>query len=314
MKPTSRRDLLYIILSMFVLTLGTVFIPFFSFFAMCVMPVPVVWMYMRATWRETAALAIGAVILTVYWGGSYGGTVETGFFCLSGMIMGFGLRKRRSFFHCWGSGFIVLCAMAAVLAIRLYVVQGVTVFTYVQQFVILWGERLTAMATAQGMGEADKVALQTQLQSLWHTVPYMVPSLLVEIFSLSAWITLRLAIFQLHRQGQKEVSFLPVRCWDMGRGMVYLYIVSLVLKYWGTTRSWIWVQWTGENLLQIAFFFICVQGISFLFSFLQARKKSVVFQGLVLLLFFCIPFFSYIVFVLGLADLLFSYRRNKAVL
>lgn len=314
MKPTSRRDLLYIILSMFVLTLGTVFIPFFSFFAMCVMPVPVVWMYMRATWRETAALAIGAVILTVYWGGSYGGTVETGFFCLSGMIMGFGLRKRRSFFHCWGSGFIVLCAMAAVLAIQLYVVQGVTVFTYVQQFVILWGERLTAMATAQGMGEADKVALQTQLQSLWHTVPYMVPSLLVEIFSLSAWITLRLAIFQLHRQGQKAVSFLPVRCWDMGRGMVYLYIVSLVLKYWGTTRSWIWVQWTGENLLQIAFFFICVQGISFLFSFLQARKKSVVFQGLVLLLFFCIPFFSYIVFVLGLADLLFSYRRNKAVL
>lgn len=314
MKPTSRRDLLYIILSMFVLTLGTVFIPFFSFFAMCVMPVPVVWMYMRATWRETAVLAIGAVILTVYWGGSYGGTVETGFFCLSGMIMGFGLRKRRSFFHCWGSGFIVLCAMAAVLAIRLYVVQGVTVFTYVQQFVILWGERLTAMATAQGMGEADKVALQTQLQSLWHTVPYMVPSLLVEIFSLSAWITLRLAIFQLPRQGQKAVSFLPVRCWDMGRGMVYLYIVSLVLKYWGTTRSWIWVQWTGENLLQIAFFFICVQGISFLFSFLQARKKSVVFQGLVLLLFFCIPFFSYIVFVLGLADLLFSYRRNKAVL
>lgn len=314
MKPTSRRDLLYIILSMFVLTLGTVFIPFFSFFAMCVMPVPVVGMYMRATWRETAALAIGAVILTVYWGGSYGGTVETGFFCLSGMIMGFGLRKRRSFFHCWGSGFIVLCAMAAVLAIRLYVVQGVTVFTYVQQFAILWGERLTAMATAQGMGEADKVALQTQLQSLWHTVPYMVPSLLVEIFSLSAWITLRLAIFQLPRQGQKAVSFLPVRCWDMGRGMVYLYIVSLVLKYWGTTRSWIWVQWTGENLLQIAFFFICVQGISFLFSFLQARKKSVVFQGLVLLLFFCIPFFSYIVFVLGLADLLFSYRRNKAVL
>lgn len=240
--------------------------------------------------------------------------METGFFCLSGMIMGFGLRKRRSFFHCWGSGFIVLCAMAAVLAIRLYVVQGVTVFTYVQQFAILWGERLTAMATAQGMGDADKVALQTQLQSLWHTVPYMVPSLLVEIFSLSAWITLRLAIFQLHRQGQKAVSFLPVRCWDMGRGMVYLYIVSLVLKYWGTTRSWIWVQWTGENLLQIAFFFICVQGISFLFSFLQARKKSVVFQGLVLLLFFCIPFFSYIVFVLGLADLLFSYRRNKAVL
>ena len=102
MKPTSRRDLLYIILSMFVLTLGTVFIPFFSFFAMCVMPVPVVWMYMRATWRETAALAIGAVILTVYWGGSYGGTVETGFFCLSGMIMGFGLRKRRSFFSLLG--------------------------------------------------------------------------------------------------------------------------------------------------------------------------------------------------------------------
>ena len=32
MKPTSRRDLLYIILSMFVLTLGTVFIPFFFFF------------------------------------------------------------------------------------------------------------------------------------------------------------------------------------------------------------------------------------------------------------------------------------------
>lgn len=314
MKPTSRRDLLYIILSMFVLTLGTVFIPFFSFFAMCVMPVPVVWMYMWATWRETAALAIGAVILTVYWGGSYGGTVETGFFCLSGMIMGFGLRKRRSFFHCWGSGFIVLCAMAAVLAIRLYVVQGMTVFTYVQQLAIFWGERLTAMATAQGMGDADKVALQAQLQSLWHTVPYMVPSLLVEIFSLSAWITLRLAIFQLHRQGQKAVSFLPVRCWDMGRSMVYLYIVSLVLKYWGTTRSWIWVQWTGENLLQIAFFFICVQGISFLFSFLQARKKSGVFQGLVLLLFFCIPFFSYIVFVLGLADLLFSYRRNKAVL
>lgn len=43
--------------------------------------------------------------------------------------------------------------------------------------------------------------------------------------------------------------------------MIYLYILALVMKYWGVTREIDWLNIIGMNLSQLAYFFFVFRGL-----------------------------------------------------
>ena len=96
--------------------------------------------------------------------------------------------------------------------------------------------------------------------------------------------------------------------------MIYLYILAIVMKYWGTTRDIQWLNIIGINLNQMAFFFICIQGIAFAFYFLDRRFKiGTGVQALLLVMFFVLPVFSYLAFIIGIIDMLANYRKKQGM-
>ena len=79
--------------------------------------------------------------------------------------------------------------------------------------------------------------------------------------------------------------------------MIYLYILALVMKYWGVTRDIAWLNIIGMNLNQIAFFFICIQGIAFVFYLLSRRfHLGNGLQALILISFLSCLFFRMLPF------------------
>ena len=77
------------------------------------------------------------------------------------------------------------------------------------------------------------------------------------------------------------------------------------MKYWGVTRDITWLNIIGMNLNQIAFFFICIQGIAFVFYLLSSRfRLGNGLQALILISFFVMPVFSYAAFLAGIFDML----------
>lgn len=127
-----------------------------------------------------------------------------------------------------------------------------------------------------------------------------------------AYVNVKVSQFFLQRLGFDVRPFLPIRYWEMPRGVIYLYILALVMKYWGTTRSIEWLNIIGLNLNQMAFFFICIQGLAFLFYFLDRRFHiSTGLQAVIIALFFVMPVFSYAAFIMGLIDMLANIRKKQ---
>lgn len=93
--------------------------------------------------------------------------------------------------------------------------------------------------------------------------------------------------------------------------MIYLYILALVMKYWGVTREIDWLNIIGMNLSQLAYFFLCVQGIALILYLINRRfQLRNGLQALILILFFVMPVFSYAAFVAGIFDMLANYRKK----
>lgn len=87
------------------------------------------------------------------------------------------------------------------------------------------------------------------------------------------------------------------------------------MKYWGVTRDITWLNIIGMNLNQIAFFFICIQGIAFVFYLLSRRfHLGNGLQVLILIAFFVMPVFSYAAFLAGIFDMLTNYRKKGRTL
>jgi len=119
----------------------------------------------------------------------------------------------------------------------------------------------------------------------------------------------------LTRQGYDIQPFMPIRLWEIPRAMVYLYVLAMVMKYWGASRQIVWLNMMSVNLEQLASFFICIQGLAFILYLLHHRfvlRSSS--QALLALMVMIIPMFQIGAFFFGLADMLLNYRKKKEAL
>lgn len=86
------------------------------------------------------------------------------------------------------------------------------------------------------------------------------------------------------------------------------------MKYWGVTRDIAWLNIIGMNLNQIAFFFICIQGIAFVFYLLSRRfHLGNGLQALILISFLSCLFFVCCLLA-GIFDMLTNYRKRSYAL
>lgn len=108
---------------------------------------------------------------------------------------------------------------------------------------------------------------------------------------------------------------LPLRYWEIGRPVLYLYVLAQVMQYWGTTRHIFWLNAGGINLDNFTFFLLSVNGLAVIFFFLERRFHVTVWtRTLVILVYIFIPVpVQYLTFLLGLADALFHFRRKYRI-
>ena len=169
-----------------------------------------------------------------------------------------------------------------------------------------------AQYKTSGMSDIQLAEARMQLEEVRRLLPSMLPMFLCLAMAVIAYINVKISQLVLVRLGFSIKPFLPIRYWEISRSVIYLYVLALVMKYWGTTRDIEWLSIAGVNLNQVAFFFICIQGLAFLFYFLDRRFHiSTGLQVLIIILFFVMPVFSYAAFAAGLMDMLLNYRKKR---
>lgn len=299
---------------MLILALLSTYLPFFSFIGYFIMPIPMTILFVKYGLRQAILLGVTAGILMGIFIDPLTAVIQIATFGAVGIALGAGFKEK------WSPAKLLMGVTAALigtaigLAALMYGVMDVNIVASLGDVFDTLTQETMEQYKNSGMSELQLAETKAQLDEVRRLLPTMLPMFMCLAMAIIAYVNVKVSQFFLQRLGFDVRPFLPIRYWEMPRGVIYLYILALVMKYWGTTRSIEWLNIIGMNLNQMAFFFICIQGLAFLFYFLDCRFHiSTGLQAVIIALFFVMPVFSYAAFIMGLIDMIANIRKKQSM-
>ena len=299
---------------MLILALLSTYLPFFSFIGYFIMPIPMTILFVKYGLRQAILLGITAGILMGIFIDPLTAIIQIATFGAVGIALGAGFKEKWPPAKLLMGVTVALIGTAIGLAALMYGVMDVNIVAALGDVFDTLMQETMEQYKNSGMSELQLAETKAQLEEVRRLLPTMLPMFMCLAMAIIAYVNVKVSQFFLQRLGFDVRPFLPIRYWEMPRGVIYLYILALVMKYWGTTRSIEWLNIIGLNLNQMAFFFICIQGLAFLFYFLDRRFHiSTGLQAVIIALFFVMPVFSYAAFIMGLIDMLANIRKKQSM-
>lgn len=285
------------------------YVPFFRFFGLIIIPLPLLLMYMKFSFRYAMLTAVAAIVLMVFTLGPVVAFIE-GLTCLVGIAIGLGFKKQ------WNSTKLLIAVTIALVVLWSAVMAVTFVVTGINPIMDLLQAMYAVvdqMVQAQ-QGQLDPVELmkyKAEMENFKLLLPSLLPFLLCLAMAVFGYANIKLSQVVLKRLGIEVKPFLPIRYWEIPHSMIYLYVLGMVMKYWGTTRNIDGLTSIGLNFYMIAYFFICAAGLAFVFAILHQRVKlRTSVQVLLAVVLFFFPPLAMMLFFLGLFDMLLQYRKK----
>lgn len=296
---------------MLVIALLSTYIPFFAAIGHTIMPMPITIVYMKYSLRYAIMTGVVAAVLMGIFIDPVSAIIQFVGFSIIGLTLGVGFRRQWPAAQMLISVTIALVSVAIGLMGILYATMNVNIpGEFVQAFQSAIDTTI-AQSAQSGASDVQMVEVKAQLEQMRRVLPSLLPILICLAMSITAYLNIKIAQLILSRLGFSLRPFLPIRCWEIPRGMIYLYILALVSKYWGNAWDLDWLSSLALNVYGMAVFFICIQGLAFIFAILHQRfavRTSI--QVLIGVLVFIVPGVSMLPFFLGLFDMLLQYRRK----
>lgn len=299
---------------MVILALLSTYVPFFSFIGFFIMPIPMTIIFVKYGMRQAILLGIVAGVLMGIFIDPLTAIVQMLTFGAVGIALGLGFTKQWAPAKMLLGVTAALIGTAAIFAALVYAVMDVNLVTLFTETFDTIAEQVLQQYKDTGMSAIELAETKAQLEEVRRILPTMLPMLMCLAMAIIAYVNVKVCQFFLRRLGFNVTPFLPIRYWEMPRGVIYLYILALAMKYWGATRSIDWLMIIGVNLNQMAFFFVCIQGLAFLFYVLDRRFHiGSGLQAVIIALFFCMPVCSYAAFILGIVDMIANIRKKQGM-
>lgn len=297
---------------MVVLAVLSTYVPFFSMIGFLIMPIPIAIMYMKFGIRQAILTGVVAGLLMSITISPLVAIIQIFTFGTVGVAIGAGFRYEWSpvkMLFGVTAAFIVTGTLFIGAA---YVFMDVNVFTTMQTMFSEMTNEIIAQYEAGGMSEVQIVESKQQFKQVQQLLPSLLPLLFCLATAIMSYLNIKVSQVILRRLGFSVQPFLPIRSWEIPRCMIYLYILAIVMNYWGTSRDLQWLYIMGINLYQMAFFFISIEGLALLFYLLDRRFHiGNGLQALIIISFFVMPVFTYAAFMAGLFDMLTNYRKKR---
>lgn len=300
---------------MLLFALLSTYVPVFSFFGYFIMPVPMTIIFMKYGLRYAMLLGVTVGFLMGVFIDPITALFQLLIFGSVGIALGAGFKYQWSAVRLLATVAVVLAGSFAFTCFLAYLVLDINIFTQLNDLFTQVTDAMAAEYRAQGMSDIQITEAMAQLAEIREILPSLLPMIFALGMVIMAYVHIAFSQVILRRLGFSVQSFLPIRYWEMPRCMIYLYILALVMKYWGSTRNIDWLNIIGMNLSQLSYFFLCIQGIALILYLIHRRfhlKNGL--QALIIILFFAMPVFSYAAFVAGIFDMLANYRKKDYTL
>jgi uncharacterized protein YybS (DUF2232 family) len=260
----------------------------------------------RRGWKQGIYLLLAALILTMLFG-SFLSIPTTLLFGTSGIVIGYLYKKNRSRFEVLSFGTIAFL-------LNLLLLYGVitTIFDInpIEEAKKVADESiLMTREMMEGFGQTFNDDQLKQLEQALDMAPLMIPTVIVLVSVLLAFITQLISTPVLKRLGFQIEKWPPFRTLRLPRSLIWYYLLVMILMIVPMDQNS--TLFLGVfNLFYILQLLMVLQGLSFIFHYCYHKNiaKGIPITILILTLF--LPFLLYIVRIIGIIDLGFNIREK----
>lgn len=292
-----------------VLLLIVLFVPFIFLFGLVILPIPFIVYAERYDYKPALMMFLVALILTALFATivSLPLTLLAG---IGGITIGTALYRQRKPYEVWARGTISFISAIIVIILMMQFALDLNIYTETEKLINESFEMTKSTVEMLNLDiDAEQLAL---LQEQMSSFPDLLPAAIAIMSIFISLATLWLSFKTINRTRQKDYRFPPFRQFSLPKGIIWIYILSLVGVLFVTDAESVWyIAALNGSMLFITLFII--QGFSFVF-FLSKEKKWHPSVPIIIVIFsILIPFISMIIMrIIGIIDVLFNLKERLA--
>lgn len=290
-----------------VLLVVSFFIPYLVIVAYFVLPLPFIIYAYRYDWKPAVIMLLAAAIIaslfaTVF---SLPTTVIAG---IGGIMIGAAMHRNTPGFETLARGTV---GVVVGLLFAYLFAQFVTGIDFSEKFDQLLDESITNSQHVMGQLGMDKGMDQQfeMLRKQFEAFKLLIPSMMVIMSLLIAWISQLLGYKVINRLEHKQFHFPPFRSMQFPVAIVWIYFFALVISLFGPSQQSLLFSGV-QNVLFLAGTLMMLQGLSFVFFYAHAKHITKAMPIIVIVLLLIIPTILLpLIRILGIIDIGFGLRN-----
>ncbi len=289
----------------------SVYIPFIGAFINLIWPVPIILLGVRHGYKwSMMATAVAGILIAILVHPLHAVAVAIGF-GMTGIVLGHCFRKHLSpvYTVLFGSiaslaaKIIVLSISAAVLGINPLADHTAAMAKAVDQAINVY--------RGFGMKEADLNQLAENMKGMLELMKLILPAGFALASVVDTYLNFLVARAVLRKLGQQYASFPEFRTWRFSSSLLYAFVSSMLMLYWGKSREIEMLATAGINLQVVSSLLLAVQGLAVAMFYAKKRDVPRIITSIFILMVFTNNFIMQIVVFIGAFDIVFDFRKLR---
>lgn len=230
-------------------------------------------------------------------------------FGLTGSVMGYMIREkkgRNTIFLAGSFMFLVNIVLQYAVSVAFFH------FNFIEELLVIIRESMDqSFNMLKSMGQAEGTAkIKEQFENGIELIETLMPSLFLMSSFIIVFLIQLVSIPIIKRFGIKVDGWNRVRDISLPKSFLWYYLITLLAALLLNPEEGTYWYWALTNLTYILQLFMVFQGLTFIFYFCDKKGFPKALPIIAVIAAFLIPFFLYIVRILGIIDLGFDLRNR----
>ncbi|MGM8212847.1 YybS family protein [Virgibacillus sp. W0430] len=284
----------------------TVFVPFFSFFVLFLLPIPFVIYAYRYSWKPTLIMLIAATILSMFFATviSLPLTVLAG---SGGIVIGYSLYRRLTPYEAWARGTVGFIAGLLIVFVATQLLLGINITDEIDVLVEESMKTSSAILEQAGLEQSEEqIALvEAQMSMMKNLLPVGFAVSAIILAFVAQWMSYKV----INRLENKRLRFPPFREFELPVALIWIYFSALIISLFELDPSSA-LFLAIQNVLYLVVLFLTLQGLSFIFFYMHHKKISKAVPIMIVIAALLLPPLLYFVRIIGIIDIGFGLRKR----
>ncbi|MBB6454442.1 uncharacterized protein YybS (DUF2232 family) [Salirhabdus euzebyi] len=285
------------------LLLMTLYIPFIEIVSIFLLPLPFVIYAYKNGIQASVIMFLATSVLTIIVASIFSLplTLMAG---IGGITVGVCLHYKKSVYETWATGAVAFAlGFLAILGIGQLLFQ-VNFVDELNNLIDISLQNTQELIKQLGTSEEALLQIEEQMKQLTYLIPTIIGFIGILYSFLAIWFGFKI----INRLENKTYAFPPLRDFKLPISLIWYYFIAMILM-WVDTEQGSTLNQAAVNIFTLVGALITLQGLSFIFYYVHAKKKS---KGIIIgtiVMVVLLPFiFLYPLRILGIIDLGFNLR------